>query len=119
MTKIVENEMVLAILQNPREKIWGVVREINASGLYIRGIDINMFDELITAISNSEPFYGVSEQFIPMWRIEKISKDEDAGDIPSMETQFVQRAGLSFVEYQNSSKDLLENYKLTPEIKRP
>ncbi len=91
--KIIKGEAVLAVLQNPREKIWGILREVNASGIFLCGIDINSFEEFILAASGETPFYGLGEQFIPMWRVERITKDDADGDIPSMQEQFEQRTG--------------------------
>jgi hypothetical protein len=93
MPKIQENDNVVIVLHTPREKFWGVLRELNAAGVYTRGIDLNAFDEFIRAIRNNEHFYGVTEAFFPMWRVERISRDESSGDIPSMSEQFVERTG--------------------------
>ncbi len=91
--KIETGEVVLIVLQNPREKVWGTLREINQAGVFVRGIDINSFEDFVISVVHDEPFYGLSEQFFPMWRIERISKDQEDGDIPSMQSQFEQRTG--------------------------
>ena len=96
--KIKTDDIVLVVLQNPREKVWGAAREINQAGVFIKGIDLNSFEELVKATSNQTPFYGLSEQFFPMWRIERISKDDADGDIPSMHQQFEDRTGKTFHE---------------------
>lgn len=98
MSKIESNEAVIIVLQNPREKIWGVLNEINAAGIYVRGIDLNAFDELMRAIQNNEYFYGLSSLFIPMWRVERISRDEPDGDIPSLVQQFEERTGVNVAD---------------------
>lgn len=94
MAKIEDGEIVIAVLHSPREKVWGILGEINQAGIYLRGIDLNAFDELVKAIQNKEPFYGLSEQFFPLWRVERITRDEPNGDIPSMNQQFEQRTGI-------------------------
>ncbi|NNE99981.1 MAG: hypothetical protein HKN25_13250 [Pyrinomonadaceae bacterium] len=96
--EIKQDDIVLVVLQNPREKIWGMLREINQAGVFVRGIDLNSFEELIKATANKTPFYGLSEQFFPMWRIERIARDDADGDIPSMQQQFEDRTGLLFAE---------------------
>jgi len=93
MPKIQENENVVIVLHSPREKFWGVLRELSAAGAYARGIDLNAFDEFIRAVRNNEHFYGVTEAFFPMWRVEKISRDESSADIPAMSEQFEERTG--------------------------
>jgi hypothetical protein len=93
MPKIQENENVVIVLHSPREKFWGVLRELSAAGVYAQGIDLNAFDEFIRAVRNDEHFYGVTEAFFPMWRVERVSRDERSGDIPSMSEQFEERTG--------------------------
>lgn len=98
MAKIEFGETVILILREPREKLWGVLHEINQAGVYFRGIDLNSFEELMRAVSNRETFYGLSEQFIPLWRLERLTKDQNDGDIPSLETQFENRTGFLLSE---------------------
>jgi hypothetical protein len=94
MAKIENGEAVIVVLQNPREKIWGVLHEISPAGAFVFGVDLNSFEDFVRALQNQEPFYGLSEQFIPLWRLEKITKDEACGEIPSMQQEFEKRTGL-------------------------
>ncbi len=96
--KIETGEPILIVLQNPREKVWGVLREINQAGIFVRGIDLNSFDDLVVAVANNDTVYGYNEQFFPMWRIERITKDIPEGDIPSMQEQFEQRTGTKITD---------------------
>ena len=96
--KIETGEPVLIVLQNPREKIWGILREINGAGVFVRGIDLNSFEEFVLSVVHEEPFYGLSEQFFPMWRVERISRDDPDGDIPSMDQQFSERTGSTLAD---------------------
>lgn len=96
--KIKTDDIVLIALRDPREKIWGALREISHAGVFVKGIDLNSFEELVKATSNNTPFYGLSEQFLPMWRIERVAKDDADGDIPSMQQQFEERTGKLFHE---------------------
>ncbi len=90
--------MIVAILREPREKIWGVLSKINTTGVFMRGIDLNAFEEFQRSVRIEEDFYGLSEHFFPLWRVEKISKDEKNGAIPSLHEQFKQMTGLSLKE---------------------
>jgi hypothetical protein len=94
MAKIETGESVIIVLHSPREKFWGVLHELGAAGVYARGIDLNAFDEFTRAVRNGEMFYGVSEVFFPMWRVERVARDESDGDIQSMSEQFKQRTGV-------------------------
>jgi hypothetical protein len=90
---------VLIILHSPREKCWGVLEEINAAGVSLRGIDLNAFDDWVQAIAHDEPFIGLSDLFFPMWRVERVSRDESAGGVLSLAEQFEQRTGRSLQEF--------------------
>lgn len=99
MAKIKQGESVVITLQNPREKIVGVLHEINASGVFVRGVDLNYFDEWTRSIVNGEPYLPMQDYFFPMWRVERISKDESSFEMPSMAEQFRQRTGLDFADF--------------------
>ncbi|MEO6393348.1 MAG: hypothetical protein ABIP75_15980 [Pyrinomonadaceae bacterium] len=90
---------VVVVLHTPREKCWGVLGEINAAGVFIRGIDLNAFDDWTRAVKNDEPFIGLGDQFFPMWRVERLSKDESSGGVPSMAEQFEERTGRSLFSF--------------------
>ncbi len=99
MSKIEPDNHVILVLHTPREKIWGVLREINSAGVYVRGLDLNAFDEFMRAAAADEIFYGVGEHFFPMWRIEKVILDEADGDIPSLHEQLEQKTGRMMAEF--------------------
>lgn len=97
--KIQTDDVVTVILQNPREKIWGVLREVNQTGVFVRGIDLNIFEDFVRAIAADETFYGLSEQFFPLWRVEKVVRDEANGDVPALCEQFKTRTGKQILEF--------------------
>ena len=99
MARIEIGESVIIILQNPREKIVGILHEINASGIFVRGIDLLYFDDWTRSIAGNEPYLPMQDYFFPMWRIERISKDESSLEMPSMAEQFQQRTGLDFAKF--------------------
>lgn len=84
---------VILVMHSPREKSWGVLEEISTAGVFLRGVDLNAFDDWVRAVKNDEPFFGFNDMFFPMWRIERLSRDESSGGIPSLEEQFAQRTG--------------------------
>jgi hypothetical protein len=87
--------IVLVTLNTPREKFWGAVLDISASGIAMRGIDLNSFDDfarLINAGENATP----ASVFFPMHRVERIELDARNGDIPSLSERFENRTGRDF-----------------------
>jgi hypothetical protein len=97
MAKIEAGETIIIVLREPREKIWGILDETNSAGVYMRGIDLNAFDDWVKALVNREPFFGMSDYFFPMWRVERVIRDEPSGEIPSMAEQFQQKTGLEIL----------------------
>lgn len=84
---------VVIVLHSPREKCWGVLDELNQAGVFLRGLDLNAFDDWLSAIVHDEPFMGFGDLFFPMWRVERIAKDEAAGGVPSLCEQVERRTG--------------------------
>lgn len=99
MNRIQKGETVLIVLQGPREKLWGVLDEINAAGVFLRGIDLNSFDDWTRAIAHDEPFMGLTDMFLPMWRVERLTRDESSAGIPSLTEQFEQRTKRSVLDF--------------------
>ncbi|HEY2962852.1 MAG TPA: hypothetical protein VGJ37_10580 [Pyrinomonadaceae bacterium] len=93
---------VLIVLHSPREKCWGILDEINAAGVFLRGLDLNAFDEWIRCVNHHELFIGLGSMFFPMWRVERVVKDESAGGVKSLREQAEQRTGLSLAELMNA-----------------
>ena len=90
---------VMLVLHSPREKFWGVLEEVNAAGVFLRGIDLNAFDDWVRAIAHDEPFMGLADLFFPMWRVERVSRDESQGGVPSLAEQFERRSGRSLQDF--------------------
>ena len=87
--------LVLVTLNTPREKFWGAVIDISPSGIALRGIDLNSFEDfarLIKAGENATP----ASVFFPMHRVERIELDARNGDIPSLSERFENRTGQEF-----------------------
>lgn len=91
--KFSSGEIVTIILHSPREKLLGVLSEIGAAGITMRGIDLDYFDDWTRAMVAGEPRLSMVDYFFPMWRVERIIRDERNGEIPSMAEQFMARTG--------------------------
>jgi hypothetical protein len=95
MATIDSGAAITLVLHSPREKCWGVLERIDAAGVFLRGIDLNAFDDWTRAVAHDEPFMGLSDLFFPMWRVERVARDESAGGVPSLAEQLEQRTGRS------------------------
>lgn len=94
--KIANGEIVILVLHTPREKLLGILDDIGPSGVFVRAIDLSYFDDWCRSIANDEPYLPMSDYFIPMWRVERITRDE--GD-PPMADLFEQRTGRALGEF--------------------
>ncbi len=97
--KLETGESVIIILHSPREKLFGVLHEINASGVFMRGIDLNYFDEWVRAIAGGEQYLPMQDYFLPMWRVERMTRDESSAGLLSLTEQFEQRTNLSISHF--------------------
>ena len=96
--KIQPGEIVIAVLHSPREKLIGVLDEINPAGVALRAVDLGYFDDWCRSIASGETHLGMTDYFFPMWRIERITRDEGSDDIPSMAKQFKARTGAELTD---------------------
>ena len=89
--KIEAGDVVIVVLHSPREKLLGVLQEISPAGVTLRSIDLGYFDDWCRSIVAGEVHLQMNDNFFPMWRIERMSRDEGTDDMPSMADQFEAR----------------------------
>ena len=94
------NSIVVVSLQSPKERFFGRLVEISASGVTVRGIDLNAFDDWMNHIKFREES-GVQPTtiFFPLHRVEKIILDEGIGAIPSLSDTFLTKVGASVEDH--------------------
>jgi hypothetical protein len=82
-------------LQNPREKVIGIIHEVLPAGIVIRGIDVNSFQDWAAQVAKDDSAHVIcpTTMFFPMHRVIRCYEDEDMGDVPSFSTQFANRTG--------------------------
>ena len=97
--KIEKGETVLLVLHSPREKLMGILDDISAAGISLRSIDLAYFDDWCASIVNNEPHLPMNDTFIPMWRVERMTRDEGSADSPSMTEHFEKRTGRALGEF--------------------
>ena len=96
VTYMKPNSIVVVNLQSPKERFFGRLIEISASGVTVRGIDLNAFDDWMNHINHREES-GLQPTtiFFPLHRVEKIILDEGIGAIPSLSDTFLAKVGMS------------------------
>ena len=86
--------VVIAHLVNPTEKFWGVLLNLDQSGLVLRGINVSSFDDWMFQAARQAPqALGLSTMFVPLFRIERIFLDEQIGEVESYRQRFEQQVG--------------------------
>lgn len=92
-------ETVILVLHSPREKLLGILEEINPAGVFVRAIDLGYFDDWCRSIASGEQYLPMNDYFIPMWRLERMMRDEGSAETPSLTEQFEQRTGRTLGEF--------------------
>lgn len=88
--KLEPGDAVILVLHTPREKLFGLLSEISPAGLFVRAIDLGYFDDWCRSIADGEQYLPMSDYFLPMWRLERMVRDEGS---PTMAEQFAERTG--------------------------
>ena len=100
MPGVPRGAVVLVYLMNPREKVWGVMIALNPAGVWVRGLDLDSFDDWLRGLSAPEDQrLRPSTGFYPLVRVEKILLDEPADGAASLEAQCRARTGRGLKEH--------------------
>jgi len=91
--KIGAGDAVLVYLRDPHEKMWGVLRERDASGLTLQGLDLASFDAWTAQVERGETGITPSVVFLPMARVERVLLDRGTPQLPSLSEGFTRRTG--------------------------
>ena len=85
---------VLVHLAAPREKFWGLLERLDASGATVRGLAVEGFEDWLKEITREQlPSFSPSTVFFPILRIERISLDETIGEAVSLADRFRRTVG--------------------------
>jgi len=94
------HSIVVTYLREPKERFWGVLLALNQTGLTMRGMDLDSFDDWTRQVARAEePSIALTTMFFPMQRIEKVILDETTGSALSFSDQFHSRVGRTVKEY--------------------
>jgi hypothetical protein len=91
----VRDALVVAILRDPRERIWGRLLGLEGAGVTLHGMDLGSWDETLTLVRKGEGGQVVlSTRFVPMHRVEQVYLDAPSAGLPSLAEDFRGRGGL-------------------------
>lgn len=90
-----QGQLVVAVLREPRERLWGRLLGLEAAGVALRGLDLSPWEEVLGLIRRGESeMVALSSRFYPMHRVESIYLDEASSGVPSLEEEFRTRTGV-------------------------
>lgn len=94
-------DLVLVHLVNPTEKFWGVLVDLGVAGVTLRGIGVSSFDDWVAQAARAEdrPTLDLTTMFVPLFRVERIFRDEAVGEVESYARRFEKRVGRAVEEY--------------------
>jgi len=100
-TAFTPGDFVLLHLINPTEKFWGVLLDVGVAGVTLRGISVSSFDDWMAqaARHGGTPALGLSTMFLPLFRVERMFRDEAVGEVESYAERFRRRVGTGVREY--------------------
>jgi hypothetical protein len=88
-------ELVVVVLHAPRERLWGRLLGLDASGIALRGVNLTPWEEILMLVRTEEADQvALGTRFVPMHRVEAMYLDEASSGAPSLAETFRQRTGV-------------------------
>ena len=85
---------VVVYLQQPNEKVWGVLLSLQTAGVVVHGLDLAAFDEWMREEARDEERQiGLVTVFYPMHRVGRVEVDETIGTVLSYCDRFAGEVG--------------------------
>lgn len=86
-------------LNDPKEKIWGLVVSVSAAGVVMRGLRLDSFEDWMRQEArNDEELLGLVTSFYPLPRIERLEEDRSVGSVVSYAQRFAEAVGRTVQE---------------------
>ena len=81
-------------LNEPKEKIWGLVVSVSAAGVVIRGLRLDSFEDWMRQEARQEEeLLSLVTTFYPLPRIERLEEDRSVGSVVSYSQRFAEAVG--------------------------
>lgn len=88
-------QLVVLVLRDPRERIWGRLLGLEAAGLAVRGIELSPWEEILSLVKRGDADQvALGTRFVPMHRVESLYLDEPSSGVGSLAEEFRQRTGV-------------------------
>jgi hypothetical protein len=97
--ELAEGTPVVLYLQAPKEKIWGILLSLSPAGVMIRGIELAAFEDYLRQeVKGEEELLGLVTAFYPMYRLERLERDETVGPVMGYADRFAREVGRTIFE---------------------
>ena len=94
-----EGSAAVLYLNDPKEKIWGLVVSVSAAGVVLRGLRLDSFEDWMRQeAKNEEELLGLVTSFYPLPRIERLEEDRSVGSVISYSQRFAEAVGRTVQE---------------------
>jgi len=86
--------LVVLCCLNPKEKLWGVMEQLDGRGVILRGLSLDSVEDwLRQERTRTDVQIMASTVFVPMHRIQRIYCDESTDFVPSYADRFAADCG--------------------------
>lgn len=93
-------QLVVVVLREPKERLWGRLLGLEASGLALRGVELSPWEEILALVKRGEADQvALGTRFIPMHRLESLYLDEPSSGVSSLAEEFKHRTGVEPAEF--------------------
>ncbi len=105
-THLENGTKVVVYLKEPKERYWGALIKLDGSGVSLKGIDVNSFEDFCRQVAGSDESYmKAGFVYFPEARLEKVILDRPEGDMPSLAERFENITGYSVEDYFKTEDD--------------
>lgn len=95
-----KGQLVVLVLREPRERLWGCLLGLEAAGVALRGLDVSPWDQALSLVRHGEAeMVALATRFYPMHRVESLYLDEPSSGVTSLGEDFRARTGVEPLEF--------------------
>lgn len=95
-----KGQLVVLVLREPRERLWGCLLGLEAAGVALRGLDVSPWDQALSLVRHGEAeMVALATRFYPMHRVESLYLDEPSSGVISLGEDFRVRTGVEPLEF--------------------
>ncbi len=94
-----EKSLIIAYLESPKERFFGVLLKLHSSGIIMRGLNLESFNTWIVEVNQGKKGSAISTFFFPWRRVEKLMLDEERDGVESLSGTFSRRTGKDVLNF--------------------